>query len=576
MKRKVSLCIGIAIIVGWFIVSQFFLEQTLTQTKQLEEYVKTLEGKLSESDDSHFALKTKIRILQEQIVQLEKDKKEECKPCESPTKGKEGLENLAYDYAAVSRLEMNNLLNLGVPLDSLQRTPTKDALIIYPTKKTIPTDDMPVQLNATKATENCASVKLILQDAIAYRKQCLVIMPQYESYHVHKFMRLPRNTQGKQDITLPLRHVSRSHKEDGTFPEMPTLKSHLVPFRKTLIEYYERIEHIIGTIKPMLQSMHSKHSSKTIIVLVCNYGQSKLLHNFVCNARAKGIEINQIFLFATDQKTYELAQSLNITTFYDKVIFGGIPEQAAGVYGDAVFGKIMMAKVYCVHLILNCGLNVLFQDVDVVWFRNPLPYLESSPTTQEWDMMFQDDGNRQIRYAPFGPNTGFYFVRNNERTMYLFEILLRYGDSILKSRSHQEVLSSVMNEFVSAWGLRVKTFAQGPTTLFPGGKEFHHHHDAMKRWITSPFSQKPYVLHMSWTLNEKVKTNFFRQVGEWYLDDNCSVGSCCLREPNITCHYRDKPSYIYCGDVPPLDKGKPSFWKDQKEIDDMRHKNFEP
>ena len=93
MKRKVSLCIGIAIIVGWFIVSQFFLEQTLTQTKQLEEYVKTLEGKLSESDDTHFALLTKIRVLQQQIVQLEKDKKE-CKPCEGPTKGKEGLEGV--------------------------------------------------------------------------------------------------------------------------------------------------------------------------------------------------------------------------------------------------------------------------------------------------------------------------------------------------------------------------------------------------------------------------------------------------------------------------------------------------
>ena len=68
---------------------------------------------------------------------------------------------------------------------------------------------------------------------------------------------------------------------------------------------------------------------------------------------------------------------------------------------------------------------------------------------------------------------GFYFVRNNPKTVYFFEMLLRHGDYITKVKSHQAGLTSVMNEHVSWKGLRVKTFPRGPNTLFPGGGEYH-------------------------------------------------------------------------------------------------------
>lgn len=89
----------------------------------------------------------------------------------------------------------------------------------------------------------------------------------------------------------------------------------------------------------------------------------------------------------------------------------------------------------------------------------------------------------------------------------------------------------------------------------------------------------PYIFHMSWTLNKDNKLLYFRQIGEWYLDDKCiqknaediflvSNGSppgdmsslCCHVEPLVSCHYRDKPSIIPCHDSPPIDKGKPSWW----------------
>lgn len=261
--------------------------------------------------------------------------------------------------------------------------------------------DSLTSMNATTATENCMSVKVILQDAKPKKKQCLVIMPQWESYHVHKFMRLENQGTKPENPTTPLRYVSTSHRENGAFNGVPSMDAHTIPFYKTLVEYLGQLERVTAELKAELDKLNSK----TIIVLVCNHGQSELLHNFVCNARAKGLDLSQLFLFATDEKTYQLGQSLGIASFHDESVFMDMPEQAAGGYGDRIFAKMMMAKVYCVHLVLQCGFNVLFQDVDVVWYQNPLPYLEG-PELAEWDLMFQDDGARSNRYAPYSPNTG--------------------------------------------------------------------------------------------------------------------------------------------------------------------------
>jgi hypothetical protein len=314
----------------------------------------------------------------------------------------QSLRNFAKDYGTIPREDLNRLLEIGVPLDEMKPgQDPEDALILYPTDTTLPNLPSYIKMNATTATENCLSVKLILQDAKRQKKQCLVILPQWESFHVHKFMRLPKGIGKPEGKKVPLRYVSSSHADKGQFNGVPSMTSHTLPFYASLVEYLQNLERVTKELTVHLKKLNSK----TIIVLVCNHGQSELLHNFVCNAHAKGLDLGQIFLFATDEKTYNLATSLGITAFYDQSIFADMPEQAAGGYGDRIFAKMMLAKVYCVHLVLQCGFNVLFQDVDVVWNGNPLSYLEG-PDLAEWDMMFQDDGARSNRYAPYSPNTG--------------------------------------------------------------------------------------------------------------------------------------------------------------------------
>ena len=157
--------------------------------------------------------------------------------------------------------------------------------------------------------------------------------------------------------------------------------------------------------------------------------------------------------------------------------------------------------------------------------------------------------------------SGFYFVRNNPLTQYFFNSLLRMGDLISSTKSHQAALSALIAEFVSWKGLRVKVWHKGGDTLFPGGVEYHQFKDYMRKFISGDI--KPYIFHMSWTVNKDNKKLFYEQMAEWYTKDassNCNGLDCCVAEPIITCHYKDKPSFIPCKDSPPIDKNGRSFW----------------
>jgi len=504
---------------------------------------------------------------------------------DTPTSKQEfpkSIKKLVMDYATVPRENFNAQMEIGTPMDDT-KDGSEEVLVLYTDPKTLPfkkgkgkKQDTGEKhgLDTATALENCHTVKVILQEPAGKKRQCIAIVPQWESYHVHKFMRMPEKITSTTQVgtEYPLRYVGRTMMDNGRVSSVPTLKKHINPSNDALVKYLQHLDTSLDALKPLLEQAVAKHQtaddtsavmkkSKVMVVMVCNKGQAHLFHNFVCNARAKGLDLSRIIMFATDQYTVKLATDLGIPVFYDETIFGTMPEQAANRYGDKIFSMMMMAKVYCVHLVMSLGYDVLFQDVDVVWQKNPLEYLESEES-KEWDMIFQDDGSRQVRYQPYSPNTGFYFVRNNHLTQYFFNSLLKRGDLIAATKSHQAALAALMAEFVSWKGLRVKIWRKFGTTLFPGGAEYHQSKDYMQRMIAGEF--KPYIFHMSWTQNKDNKKLFFEQMAEWYTkkdDSGCNGLDCCVAEPIITCHFRDKPSFIPCKDSPPIDKGKRSFWK---------------
>ena len=283
--------------------------------------------------------------------------------------------------------------------------------------------------------------------------------------------------------------------------------------------------------------------------------------------------MSSIILFSTDEKTHDLAKLMGITSVYLGSIFGSMPERAAGQYADKTFRDMMIAKVYCIQMVSMLGYDILFQDVDVVWYQNPLAWFHNTNSPHYgFDMYFQDDGNHALFYAPYAANTGFYYVRNNEKTRYFFNSFLMHGDRILASGSHQIPLIAHLSEHASLHGLRVKTWNRDEEQ-FPGGYNFHSRKqkDFLKDLMSgNAIKRDTHVFHMSWTNSKVNKVKFYQQMGEWYLQDTCAnreasnievaASGCCAAEPIVTCHFRDKASKVPCKDSPPIDKGQGSWW----------------
>ncbi|CAB9514754.1 Nucleotide-diphospho-sugar transferase [Seminavis robusta] len=501
--------------------------------------------------------------------------------------GKRFPDNMSHfltGMAQFDRDKFNTRFDVGVPLDPSSRNNDK-VVLLYNDPQSLPDDpslvdriigggDPPEIADIEQATKNCDVLDLILVQPKT-KRQCMAMVGQYQSFHIQKFMRLPPTEGEKLDSSAPLRLLNRGAQASGRLSAKPPTKVQTLQYWNTLKVYLDTLESVLNELKPIAERVAKQN---TIIVMVCNHGQSELLMNFVCAAKSRNLDISTVLVFATDMETQELAEGLGLAVFYDKTNYASAPKNAARSYGDRAFTAMMMAKVYCVQMVAFLGYDVLFQDVDMVWFKDPLKYFhdENSPS-HGFDIYFQDDGSRGIFWAPFSANTGFYYVRANDRTRNFFNALLMAGDLIVSTKSHQIALVALLSEHTSLHGMKAKVLSRDADE-FPCGHAFHYRKDFMRDIFAGKV--EPYIFHMSWTLNKDNKQKFFRQIGEWYLKDQCVASTvdkildkgtrftqgsllepCCSAEALFSCFYSDKPSKYPCKDSPTIDKGGRPFWK---------------
>jgi hypothetical protein len=538
--------------------------------------------------------------MQKQHQELQKLQQEQQTKSDPTPLFKRSQSAIVNGIARMSKDEFVKRFDYGAPMEKGDGTAAEDTIILYNTIKSIPTsnpdhsdavqygtngggDESFIQkLSTEEATENCDTMNVVTVGNPGNTKQCTVLVNNYENYHTQRWIRVTKELKGKIDHNEPLRSVGRGYTSNGmkTFvpPDDRSIKKHW----KTLYRYLDTLDDVISKLSPIAKKVAKDN---TIIVMTCNMGQSELLMNFVCGAKSRGFDLSNILVFPTDVETKDLAEGLGLATFYDEKNFADMPAEEAQQYGDKNFIAMMFAKVVCVQLINHLNYDLLFQDVDIIWYKNPLDYFHDKTNPHhDFDMYFQDDGAHSSRYAPYSANSGFYYVRNNQRTKYLFASLLYSGDIIIQSHSHQQALVQIMAEQASLFGLRVKVLSRDMEE-FPGGWHYHRKKkDFMMKLVKEEI--KPFIFHMSWTKNKDNKIKFLQQMGEWYVKDMCiaetksdilaTLGgdnkggaistapalseSCCLAEPNVICHYRDKPSKIPCKDKDPIDKGRRSFW----------------
>jgi hypothetical protein len=234
----------------------------------------------------------------------------------------------AVGMVRTSKLEFVDLLELGVPID-LPTTGDEEVLVLYSKETALPDhydssgihagSDSNIPLLSMKDTvQHCDYLNVILTDRSKSRNQCIALVPQYESYHIQKWMRIQKDgpdSYGRLDSSQPLHMVSRGYQSNGKDQFSPPAQKHIRQNWELLEKYFHGFDESMAELKPLAEKVATP--DRTIIVMVCNFGQSELLVNFVCAARSRNLDTSAILVFSTDLETKELAEQLGLTAFYD-------------------------------------------------------------------------------------------------------------------------------------------------------------------------------------------------------------------------------------------------------------------
>ena len=146
----------------------------------------------------------------------------------------------------------------------------------------------------------------------------MAVVGNYESYHIQRWLRFDGT---RVDQSLPFHAVGRGVQSNGQDKFEAPSDSYALQNQALLETYFDRLEDTIATLTPMAKSCAG--NDNTVIVMVCNTGQSDLLINFICSADARGfgdVVRKKLLVFATDQGVLEIAKGLGVNVFYDEKV----------------------------------------------------------------------------------------------------------------------------------------------------------------------------------------------------------------------------------------------------------------
>ncbi|KAK4488561.1 hypothetical protein RD792_004326 [Penstemon davidsonii] len=128
--------------------------------------------------------------------------------------------------------------------------------------------------------------------------------------------------------------------------------------------------------------------------------------------------VNNLLVVAMDETAYQrcLFRRLNC---YRLVADGGDEFSGEKIYMSGEFIEMMWRRTLFLLDVLKRGYNFIFTDTDVLWLRNPFKRLINNETI---DFELSTDvfnGNSSSKDNLI--NTGFYFIKSNNKTISLFE-----------------------------------------------------------------------------------------------------------------------------------------------------------
>ncbi|KAD2803964.1 hypothetical protein E3N88_37341 [Mikania micrantha] len=321
-------------------------------------------------------------------------------------------------------------------------------------------------------------------------------------------------------------------------------KNQLMPFEPLVLPFSLEL----------LLSMRADHN-KTIVLAVAGYSYKDMLMSWAC--RLHNLQVSNFVVCALDDEIYDFCVLQGLPVFRDRLAPSNISFDDCH-FGTGCFQRVTKVKSRVVLEILKLGYNVLMSDVDVYWFKNPLPLLTTfGPTV----FVAQSD-----EYKITGPinlprrlNSGFYYAHSDSTTITALNMVVKHAS--LSNLSEQPSFYDTLCGLNGSYRLDDDTCQEPETNLtvhfldrnlFPNGAY-------LDLWDSSNVSSTCknigcFVLHNNWISGRQKKLERQMTSGLWEYDTSTRM---CLHS-----WQRFKRSLFGVQSLDKKDSGNPKAVKD--------------
>ncbi|ETO22467.1 hypothetical protein RFI_14732, partial [Reticulomyxa filosa] len=252
-----------------------------------------------------------------------------------------------------------------------------------------------------------------------------------------------------------------------------------------------------------------------IILMVTNYGYSWLFLNWVCsidNAKLSFLR-QRTLIVVTDERAKAIAEKAGFLTYYPHWLGNELLSKIDPNFPDRF---ALGAHKYTVALqisqltdLIAMGHDVILQDTDIIWKRDPLSYLMQLEF-RAIDIQMGVDGRNDDR----GPgNSGFIMIRSNCRTKIFMNTMQNMVPMVLFGRSDQIVWNTLLREY----HFRMISFTTLTTRLFISGFQINLKLPKEQVLRSIPDSEKWFLFHASWTTDGFDKIDKFHLIDEFHF-----------------------------------------------------------
>jgi hypothetical protein len=239
------------------------------------------------------------------------------------------------------------------------------------------------------------------------------------------------------------------------------------------------------------QAVAALDHPRTLVVSVCNAPFLPFLERWLSSCDERSIEVrSRTVIVALDLDTDRRCRQLGLTSVAANVEDCDRLGSVVG-WNDARFSRLVPWKSVATWDALHVAQVVLFQDVDLIWLRDPIADLAGRET--DADVLVMHDGPNP-HFAPLHVNSGFVHVRAGDATRSLWATVVGNAASIVHLGSEQLVLNRVLERFHAYNQVRVQVL---PESEYLNGHLFDlvdGLSPAAHRWRSDGV-----VIHYSWT-----------------------------------------------------------------------------